>query len=178
VLDYEEHRAHGLEFYANLLREKSMKNEWVYGTHHWPHDGDHKNLATGQKLSFTARKLGIRPLRIQKRLKAEDGIQFVRQILKRCYFNYKEPSTSDVTGSQAGGTWRLVEALRQYRAELDEKSRTYSKKPLHDWTSHPADAMRTLAVSFMPTNKPDESYKTITEGRFHSPTQADLSWEP
>jgi phage terminase large subunit len=38
-----------------------------------------------------------------------------------------------------------VDALRQYREKIDEK-RQVSMGPLHDWTSHAADAFRYLCV--------------------------------
>jgi hypothetical protein len=39
-----------------------------------------------------------------------------------------------------------LEALRQYRREYDEKLKSFKQRPLHDWTSHAADAFRYLAV--------------------------------
>jgi phage terminase large subunit len=39
-----------------------------------------------------------------------------------------------------------IEALRQYRAEYDERLRALRPTPLHDWTSHAADAFRYGAI--------------------------------
>jgi hypothetical protein len=36
--------------------------------------------------------------------------------------------------------------LRQYSKEFDDEKKIFKDKPKHDWTSHPADAMRMLAV--------------------------------
>jgi hypothetical protein len=41
-----------------------------------------------------------------------------------------------------------VEALRMYRREYDEKRQEFKQHPLHDWTSHYADALRYFAVGF------------------------------
>jgi hypothetical protein len=41
----------------------------------------------------------------------------------------------------------LIDALRQHRAEFDEELQIYDKQPLHDWTSHGADAVRYYAVT-------------------------------
>jgi phage terminase large subunit len=43
-----------------------------------------------------------------------------------------------------------LESLRQYRREYDENKRTFKPTPLHDWTSHDADAFRYLAVGMEP----------------------------
>ena len=40
----------------------------------------------------------------------------------------------------------LIEALRQYRKDFDDKNKTFRDRPRQDWTSHPADAMRYLAL--------------------------------
>jgi len=40
----------------------------------------------------------------------------------------------------------IREALKQYRCEYDEEKKVFSPRPLHDWTSHAADAFRYLAM--------------------------------
>jgi hypothetical protein len=59
----------------------------------------------------------------------------VRQILHRCWF--------DETRCANG-----LEALRQYQSEWDDKKKKFRDEPLHDWTSHPADAFRYLAMAY------------------------------
>jgi hypothetical protein len=56
---------------------------------------------------------------------------------------------NDVTRRMLGRTWidsnrceRGIEALRQYRREYDDKLKDWRRNPLHDWTSHGADAPR------------------------------------
>jgi phage terminase large subunit len=41
-----------------------------------------------------------------------------------------------------------LEALRQYRADFDERTKAFKDKPRHDWTSHAADAFRYLAMAW------------------------------
>ena len=43
------------------------------------------------------------------------------------------------------------EALKGYRKEFDEVKKIYLSKPLHDWTSHAADGMRTAAMGLRVT---------------------------
>ena len=63
----------------------------------------------------------------------DDGIQAARSMLNKCWFDEEK-------------TDRGVEALLQYRREYDEKGKAWRGRPLHDWTSHGADAFRYLAV--------------------------------
>jgi hypothetical protein len=145
ILHYEEHSGQGLPFYSELLRKLAHERGWSYGRHYWPHDGDHRNLATGEPLSVTARKLGIAPLTVVKRMDPVEGIQFCRGLLKRCWINI--PPEDDKAGFGITGTRRFIDALRQYRTEWDEKNRVYKDNPLHDWTSHCADSFRTAATA-------------------------------
>jgi hypothetical protein len=41
-----------------------------------------------------------------------------------------------------------LDILRNYHKEYDEKNKTYKDRPCHDWSSHGADAFRTLAVGY------------------------------
>jgi len=41
---------------------------------------------------------------------------------------------------------KLINALRHYHRKFSDKERVYKIKPVHDWSSHAADALRTLAV--------------------------------
>ena len=64
----------------------------------------------------------------------EDGINAVRVFLPKCWFD-------------AGKCARGVDALKLYRSEYDDKLQTLRAGPVHDWTSHAADAFRYLALS-------------------------------
>jgi hypothetical protein len=79
-----------------------------------------------------AAELGIRFVIVpQHRL--EDGINAVRSIFSRLYFDREKCRLG-------------LNALTNYRKEFDERNREYRIKPVHDWTSHGADAMRYLAM--------------------------------
>ena len=76
---------------------------------------------------------GIR-MNVVKIHAVEDGIEQVRADLPRCWF--------DEQNCELG-----LSALRSYRKEEDEKRsdgirKFYRNTPLHDWTSHGADAFR------------------------------------
>jgi len=59
---------------------------------------------------------------------------------------------------------RGVDALRQYRREYDEKGMTWRSRPLHDWTSHCADAMRYLAIGYKETSNWGEPIRRNLQG--------------
>lgn len=132
LIDYYENSGEGLAHYVARLRD-GERSDYVYGAHWGPHDLAVRELGTGVSRLQTARKLGIK-FRLVKKHSISDGIDAVRNLLPQCYIDENKCA-------------RLVEALRQYRKEWDEINKCWSTHPLHDWTSHPADAMRGLAMS-------------------------------
>lgn len=129
VIDYYENSGVGLDHYA---KELSSKN-YHYMDHILPHDVQVKELGTGKSRLETLHNLGIQDVTIAPKLGIEDGIQAARSMLNRCWFDEEKCN-------------RGIEALRQYRREFDEKNKSWRGRPLHDWTSHGADAWRYLAV--------------------------------
>ena len=69
---------------------------------------------------------------IVPKLSIEDGINAVRMILSRCWFDHENTKSG-------------LDALRQYRWSTTEKGEV-KNRPVHDWTSHSSDAFRYLAV--------------------------------
>lgn len=129
IIDYYEASGVGLEHYAGVLAQKN----YIYGDHFLPHDVEVRELGTGMSRLEMLKELGINA-QVVKMQKVEDGINAVRKILPRCWF--------DAERCKVG-----LEALRLYRKEWDDKTQTFRQRPLHDWTSHAADAMRYLALS-------------------------------
>jgi hypothetical protein len=132
IVDYYEASGVGIDHYAKVLGQKS----YLYGEHILPHDAGNNQLATGKSLLDTLRALGIRG-RVLQRGDLEDGINAARLLIPKCWFDAVKCA-------------RGIEALRQYRREWDEKGQVFKPRPLHDWTSHAADAFRYLAVGLKP----------------------------
>jgi hypothetical protein len=128
VIDYYENSGEGLSHYAKIVKEK----DYVYGEHLAPHDIQVREMGTGKSRLEVARELGIR-FRVVPNLRIDDGIEAVRTTLPKCWFDEKKCS-------------HLIESLRQYRKDFDEKNKVFRDRPLHDWTSHPADAFRYMCV--------------------------------
>lgn len=121
----------GLDWYAAQLLAKPYQ----YSRHILPHDGEARELGTGLTRQETLRRFLPRDHRIViSPLQAvDDGINAVRQILPKCWFD------RDLTAEG-------LEALRSYHREWDVERKTFKDKPEHDWSSHPADAFRTGAM--------------------------------
>lgn len=106
---------------------------YTYGKVVAPHDAEHRDLSTGESRSQLLRSLGCDVV-VADRLRVAVGIEQGRLLLPRCRFN--------ATRCRHG-----LEALRQYRSDWDDQKGVLQLRPVHDWTSHGADAFRYLAVS-------------------------------
>lgn len=133
LIDYYSNNGFGLKHYINILHEKN----YLYGKHYAPHDIQVRSLSTGKTRLETARALGLR-FQIIPKLDIEDGIEAVRNLLPICWFNESKCKEG-------------VRALQEYKKEWDDKRKCFKPNPLHDWTSHGADAMRGLAVAIKST---------------------------
>ncbi len=127
VLDFYENSGFGLEHYVTVLEERGWR-----GTDWLPHDAKARELGTGRTRVETLTSMG-RKIALVPGHTVEDGINAARLALPLMWF--------DRTKTAHG-----VEALRQYRAEYDEKTKAFRNKPRHDWTSHAADAARYMAM--------------------------------
>ncbi len=136
LIDYYEATGEGLAHYANVLEEKARAGKWKYDKHVFPHDVRVRSLDTGRTRVEALESLGIEA-EIMPQQKIEDGIEAVRRQLPNCWFDDLHCK-------------RGIDALRQYRAEYDDKRRTFRLKPVHDWSSHAADAFR-YGCLFTPT---------------------------
>ena len=128
VIDYYENRGEGLPHYARVLQEK----EYLYGTHNAPHDIEVRELGSGKSRRETAYDLGIN-FRVVPKLALEDGIHAAKMVIPRCWF--------DAERCKPG-----LESLRHYHRAYNEKLRSFRNSPVHDFSSHAADAFRYLAV--------------------------------
>lgn len=128
LIDYYESSGVGLDHYARALQARP----YVYGDHLLPHDAQVRELGSGRSRIETLASLGIRA-RVGRALGIEDGINAARLLLPRCWFD-------------AAKCARGIEALRDYRREYDERLGAFRARPLHDESSHAADAFRYLAV--------------------------------
>ena len=134
IIDYIEDSGESLEYYAQLLDQK----KYIYDTHYLPHDAKVRELGTGVSRLETAQSLGMRTSIVPK-LPVEDGINAVRMILSRCWWDHEKCKNG-------------LDALRQYRWATNDKGEI-KNKPVHDWTSHASDSFRYFAVGNQQTTQ-------------------------
>lgn len=122
-----------------------LRKEYRYGPDsHWaPHDIMEHQKGTGLVLKDHYEQAGIVFGVVERpRLKAH-GINEVRANFNKFRFH------ATMTAKPKGDDQRsLVAALAFYRYEWDDALVCYKKDPLHDWASHYADAIQTLALAF------------------------------
>ncbi len=155
VIDYYEASGEGLPHYAKVLLGQidggDHRGEYTYGRHFAPPDIAVKELGTGRTRIETAKSLGIK-FRTVRKHDVDDGIEAVRNILPTCWFNKQRCA-------------RGLDALRAYRKDWDDKNKCFRTNPLHDWSSHAADAFRYFAMSgkTKALGTPDRQDKTQDE---------------
>lgn len=130
LIDYYE--ASGVDL-GHYVRELSSK-PYMYAGHILPHDVQAKELGTGKSRLEVLESLGLKNITIAPDHRVEDGINASRVVIPRCWFDAKKCE-------------RGVDALKLYRAEYDDKLQVLRARPLHDWSSHAADAFRYLAMT-------------------------------
>jgi hypothetical protein len=113
-----------------------LQKGYDYKRHYLPHDARAKSLQTGKSIvEQLAAYLDVGKLAVVPDIGVQSGIQAVRLTLPHVWF--------DKERCREG-----IEALRQYQREYDEDKKAFRQTPRHDWTSHPSDAFRMLAVSW------------------------------
>lgn len=129
LIDYYSNSQLPIQHYVSMLQNRG----YVYGVDYLPHDSRAKTIATGRSVEEIMLSMG-RKVQIVPNLSVFDGINAARTIFNRCYFDREK--------CHAG-----IQDLRHYRYDVDPESKQLSGKPLHDYSSHSADAFRYFAVS-------------------------------
>jgi len=128
VIDCYEARGEGLPHYVNVLQKK----DYLYGDHFAPHDIEVRELGTGKSRREIAWDLGLN-FRVVPKLPLEDGIHAAQMLIPRAWFDAEKCKL-------------LLNALRQYHRAYNEKNRAFRSSPVHDWSSHFADAWRYCSI--------------------------------
>ncbi len=128
VIDYYEATGEPLTHYVGWLDSKPYR----YGTDLLPHDAGARELGTGKTREELLRANG-RKVRVLPRQDVDDGINALKMLLPRCWFDRVKSE-------------RLRECLAHYHRDYNDKMGVFKDAPVHDWSSHAADAGRTLAM--------------------------------
>jgi len=119
-----------------LLHYKSVMDErgYRYGTHLAPHDIERPQHTSGEdvkSIKEIAAEVGIEFVTVPRVSDVRVGVEYVRSKFSSLYF--------DITNCEHG-----VSALASYRRDWDAKNGIFRLLPVHDWSSHFADALRTV----------------------------------
>lgn len=137
IIDFYEANGEALAHYSRVLGERKAQLSYDIKPLQLPHDGASHSVQTGKSPADILRDLGWQVNVLKRPAEVLTGIDEVRSILPRCWF--------DATKCKQG-----IEALKQYRKEYDEDKQTYKPRPLHDWSSNAADAFRYFAMGYRP----------------------------
>ena len=133
LIDMYRNQGEGLNHYANVLQTRAKDNKWTYGDHFAPHDIKVRELGSGAQTRLDiARDLGI-DFQIVPNLPISEGIELARGIFSRLWIDAEKCNY-------------FVKAIESYHKHYNEKLNVYSDRPVHDFSSHTADALRMLAV--------------------------------
>lgn len=137
LVDFYENSGEGLQHYMTVLHKKN----YDYGYHWGPHDIDNREFGSRamsrKQIAANGFEIDGKTYRINFNIvpkkTIDAGIEDARRLLARCVFDEKR--------CEAG-----IKALESYRKEWNDKLGCWRDRPLHDWSSHAADAFRYLAV--------------------------------
>ena len=133
LVNYYEGSGEGMPHYVGKLNELRQQHGYVYSTHWAPHDIMVREFADGRSRFETAKAHGF-TFTVVPKVGLEDGINAVRMVLPRCYF--------DESDAVAKG----LEALGNYRRDYNQRLNEFKAVPVHDWAEHGSSAFRYLAV--------------------------------
>lgn len=133
---------------AHILVEKALTHGYKYAQHWLPHDARPRRLGMGgksilqqfvdaAKVLKQTRKVDLGAFAIAPKLDIQEGIQAARKTFQSCRFHK--------TKCDLG-----LQALRHYHREWDAEKKIYTDVPKHDWSSHCADAWRTVGLTWRP----------------------------
>ncbi len=135
-IDYYEDKGHDIAYYVQVLKEKGYN----YRTHYVPHDAEQGKFQAGmshkQMLVHALRSAGLSDdvIVVPKCNTKQQAIDACRAQFSNYFFN--EGTTSD-------GLLKLSLYHRKY----DKNRGTFLDLPVHDWTSHAADAIMNDGLS-------------------------------
>lgn len=129
IIDCYEASGEALPHYVGIIKSKP----YIYGSFYAPHDIEVHEFTSGITRRQAAYNLGI-DFQITPDIPLADGIEAGRALFDRLWIDEKNCS-------------HLIKCLSNYRKEYNSKRAAYSNHPLHDWSSHMADAYRYTAVA-------------------------------
>ena len=146
IIDSYEMAGKDITHFIKILDDKNYR----WGIHNLPHDGSMKRIETKLSVQEQLEQAGYKTRIIPRIKNINDGIQRVRALFHRFYFDSEK-------------TKQFIRALENYHREWDSTNKVFMNQPKHSWASHYADALRTLAQGWNDYDDDDLSYEEQTE---------------
>lgn len=141
----------GLRYFWDRMLELQKKHGFKWGTHHLPHDG--KARLQGAELTTRVEileALGMEQADLQKGFYAGEVMGVPRTTdLELAIQLTKRKMGGDVCIDEEACA-EGIRAIDNYQYEWSEAAGKYSRSPLHNWASNPADAFRQWAQGYEP----------------------------
>jgi phage terminase large subunit len=129
IIDYYQASNRSIDHFVNQVLNKP----YTYGKHFPPHDIMVREQGSGLTRREMYKQLGISFSEIYK-LDLLDGIEVAKSALAKIWIDESKCK-------------ELIRHLNSYRQEWDEVRKQYKGIPLHDDTSHGADAFRYMCIA-------------------------------
>lgn len=127
VIDYYENSGEDIAHYCDIIKAKKYK----YQRHYVPHDAANKLLAAGgRSIVQQAQQLGVQ-MTVVSATSQQNAIEATRKTIEYCWFDSEKCEKG-------------LEALKAYQFQFDDDKKIFRSKPLHDWSSHAADAFEII----------------------------------
>lgn len=136
ILRYFEGDHQAIDYYLREIQSWG----YVLGTCYLPWDGGTQSLGTGKSIEELMRAKGFKT-KVNRQFSVADGINAVRTIFPQLYFDAKMCADG-------------LSYLRRYQWGPPSQLGQARSAPLHDHASHPADALRTLAMGIKDVERP------------------------
>jgi len=164
VIDYYSNTGVGLDHYARVLQDK----EYKYGSHFAPHDIKVREWGGGAVSRYEkAHQLGIEFV-ILEQTGVMDGIENVWTHFNKLWIDQNKCK-------------RLIDALENYRKEWDDSKQMFINKPIHNWASNGADALRYLCQALHKTKaglSPEEFERAKAEALYGNRIPSFFDFDP
>ena len=132
VLDFYSNSHKAIDFYCQQIQQRG----YTIGAIYLPWDGGTKQLGSGKSIEEIMRAKGFK-VRVIPQNKVHVGINAVRTIFNQLWFDKDKCSDG-------------LSRLRRYQWGAPDSNGQGRREPMHDDASHPADALRTLAMALRP----------------------------
>lgn len=143
VIDYWEMPGSSLQIAGRVLDEKKAERKFIYDKHYGPHDLDNRDWAHESKTrKQVAADLGIIFAVVDRILVKADSIEAGRRMLNNTWVDSEHCDL-------------LVQRWENYRKVWNKALGVFTAEPVHDESSHPADAWQCGAMGMKP-EKPDD----------------------